>query len=310
MQGEGRTILFVTHDMGSVERFCDRAMLLERGRVARPSASPRRSRGTYREVNFGRRPAGDDRGRTARSEVASAALVRGPGRRADRDRRAGRARRRCAWRSSSSSSCATPLFAHHLPQRGAPHDLRAATELHRRADRRLRGRASAVDRALRFENWLAPSRYTLTPASAGGWRLRHPRRARSPRDDLAALVVKAPRSPAAWSTCRTDVEIERCDERGRAPRRATAVPRRSATTCAASASLTWMLAVDRLQAALLRLGARLRLDADAAAAAVRRALLRVHRGGAFGGEHRALPRLPALRDRAVHLLRARPRAAA
>ena len=27
----GRTILFVTHDMGSIERFCDRALLLERG---------------------------------------------------------------------------------------------------------------------------------------------------------------------------------------------------------------------------------------------------------------------------------------
>ena len=33
LQQEGRTMLFVTHDMGSVERFCDRAMLLERGRV-------------------------------------------------------------------------------------------------------------------------------------------------------------------------------------------------------------------------------------------------------------------------------------
>ena len=31
MREEGRTVLFVTHDMGSVERFCDRAMLLERG---------------------------------------------------------------------------------------------------------------------------------------------------------------------------------------------------------------------------------------------------------------------------------------
>src|SRR3984893_10804561 len=29
----GRTILFVTHDMGTIERFCDRAMLLEKGRM-------------------------------------------------------------------------------------------------------------------------------------------------------------------------------------------------------------------------------------------------------------------------------------
>jgi ABC-type polysaccharide/polyol phosphate transport system ATPase subunit len=33
LRDEGKTILFVTHDMGAVGRFCDRAMLLERGRV-------------------------------------------------------------------------------------------------------------------------------------------------------------------------------------------------------------------------------------------------------------------------------------
>ena len=40
MRDEGKTILFVTHDMGAVQRFCDRAMLLERGRGRRRSASP------------------------------------------------------------------------------------------------------------------------------------------------------------------------------------------------------------------------------------------------------------------------------
>ena len=44
MKDEGRTILFVTHDMGAVERFCDRAMLLETGRDASTSASRTRSR--------------------------------------------------------------------------------------------------------------------------------------------------------------------------------------------------------------------------------------------------------------------------
>ena len=33
LKDEGKTILFVTHDMGAVARFCDRAVLLERGRV-------------------------------------------------------------------------------------------------------------------------------------------------------------------------------------------------------------------------------------------------------------------------------------
>jgi ABC-type polysaccharide/polyol phosphate transport system ATPase subunit len=33
LRDERRTVLFVTHDMGSVQRFCDRAMVLERGKV-------------------------------------------------------------------------------------------------------------------------------------------------------------------------------------------------------------------------------------------------------------------------------------
>jgi ABC-type multidrug transport system ATPase subunit len=47
----GRTILFVTHDMGAVERYCDRAMLLESGRVVdigEPSAIARQ----YNKLNF------------------------------------------------------------------------------------------------------------------------------------------------------------------------------------------------------------------------------------------------------------------
>ena len=46
MRGEGKTILFVTHDMGSVERFCDRAMLIERGRVLAIGEPGGRSPGT------------------------------------------------------------------------------------------------------------------------------------------------------------------------------------------------------------------------------------------------------------------------
>src|SRR5690606_34359646 len=53
---EGRTILFVTHDMNAVSRFCDRALLLERGRIVAiddPVAIGRR----YHELNFNRRDA-------------------------------------------------------------------------------------------------------------------------------------------------------------------------------------------------------------------------------------------------------------
>ena len=53
LKREGRTILFVTHDMSAVERFCDRAMLLDKGKllgIGEPAAIARR----YNELNFGR----------------------------------------------------------------------------------------------------------------------------------------------------------------------------------------------------------------------------------------------------------------
>ena len=53
LKDAGKTILFVTHDMASVQRFCDRAVLLERG-VVKLIADPERVANHYTEVNFGR----------------------------------------------------------------------------------------------------------------------------------------------------------------------------------------------------------------------------------------------------------------
>ena len=58
MREEGRTILFVTHDMEAVNRFCDRALLLERGRVVK-MGEPSEVSGEYLAVNF-RRERGAD----------------------------------------------------------------------------------------------------------------------------------------------------------------------------------------------------------------------------------------------------------
>ncbi len=53
MKDAGKTIVFVTHDMAAVKRFCDRAMLLDGGRV-RMIGDPERVGDNYVEVNFGR----------------------------------------------------------------------------------------------------------------------------------------------------------------------------------------------------------------------------------------------------------------
>jgi ABC-type polysaccharide/polyol phosphate transport system ATPase subunit len=70
MKDEGRTIVFVTHDMSAVTRFCDRALLLERGRVdtiGEPSLVGAR----YLERNFakGERPADREADRTGDGRV-------------------------------------------------------------------------------------------------------------------------------------------------------------------------------------------------------------------------------------------------
>jgi hypothetical protein len=53
MREEGRTIIFVTHDMSAVTRFCHRAMLLERGRMV-SIGDPRDVADRYLELAFGR----------------------------------------------------------------------------------------------------------------------------------------------------------------------------------------------------------------------------------------------------------------
>jgi ABC-type polysaccharide/polyol phosphate transport system ATPase subunit len=51
IRAAGTTVLLVTHDMGAVQRFCQRAMLLEEGRVVE-IGEPQRVGNRYLEVNF------------------------------------------------------------------------------------------------------------------------------------------------------------------------------------------------------------------------------------------------------------------
>jgi ABC-type sulfate/molybdate transport systems ATPase subunit len=58
MRDDGRTILFVSHDMNAVNRFCDRAVLLERGEVI-AMGKPSDVTGEYLAVNFKRERGAD-----------------------------------------------------------------------------------------------------------------------------------------------------------------------------------------------------------------------------------------------------------
>jgi ABC-type polysaccharide/polyol phosphate transport system ATPase subunit len=69
-----KTILFVTHDMGSIERFCNRAMLLEKGRMV-SIGEPGEIARQYNKLNFGETPH-----RLADEEDAPAGIGDGGGR--------------------------------------------------------------------------------------------------------------------------------------------------------------------------------------------------------------------------------------
>jgi len=53
MKRSGKTILFVTHDMGLVDRFCDRAMLIDSGELVE-YGDPEIVAKKYHEINFGK----------------------------------------------------------------------------------------------------------------------------------------------------------------------------------------------------------------------------------------------------------------
>src|SRR3954463_3293747 len=74
---EGRTILLVTHDMDQVQRFCDRALLLDRGRMV-AVGDPASVAAKYLQVNFttgGERAAEDGQAIMGAGEGDGSAVV-------------------------------------------------------------------------------------------------------------------------------------------------------------------------------------------------------------------------------------------
>ena len=115
LQQAGRTMVFVTHDMGAVERFCDRAMLLERGAVV-DIGDPASIARQYNQHNFRRwREEGgapeeelppEDRPATVRQCRASSHRLARPRSAPRRARRA-----RCGWTSTSAEAIDDPAFS-------------------------------------------------------------------------------------------------------------------------------------------------------------------------------------------------------
>jgi ABC-type polysaccharide/polyol phosphate transport system ATPase subunit len=202
MKAEGRTILFVTHDMGSVERFCDRGLVLHKGELVDIGAPSQITR-TYRELNFG--DLGDDPGRAGPARILSAWCETPDGEPTI-----------SSEQGEELVVVVEVLFEEPLDDPGlwiifrndVGHTIfTAATELWT-GQLGPFAAGEQVSIRTRFVNRMAPSRYTLTPCLGprGGGLPEHDRFAR--RDDVAAIAVEGPVTGAVLNVP-LDVEVER-----------------------------------------------------------------------------------------------------
>jgi hypothetical protein len=165
LKEEGRTIVFVTHDMGSVERFCDRAMLMDRGRVVDVS-DPGTIARHYNELNFRRvRQEAQELGgpeTLRRAPVAEllTAWFEGPDGQSIVQTAQGEA---CCVRMEVRfhQAVTNPLFAIALLNDHGHTSFATSTQLAHGATGEFAPGQLALVR-VRFENWLSPGRYRLT----------------------------------------------------------------------------------------------------------------------------------------------------
>jgi len=205
---EGRTVLLVTHDMGNVQRFCDRAMLLERGSIVE-LGEPDRVAARYLELNFNRGEAGEgtprdeaDAGRYGdrRAEIVEAWFEDDAGERAQTIPTGQRAA--FCFRARFRETVADPLFGVVLADdRGTP--VFEASNVLLPAS----GEFAAGDEAtvrIAFDCVLSSGRYEATPAIARGgsgvaWIDR--------RERFASVVVTGARSTDAVLDLPFDLEV-------------------------------------------------------------------------------------------------------
>jgi hypothetical protein len=207
LKDTGRTIVFVTHDMSAVERFCDRAMLIEQGRIVsidEPATIARK----YNELNFGRlvheAPDGAERyGERAAAEILAAWFEDVKGERIAALAQGERCR--VCFEVAVHEPLVDPIFGVTL--RNEVHaTIFATTSQWALGPTGRFAPGETVVVSVEFDNWLAPSRYTVTPsiarAGAGADSI-------DVREDLASLIVHATRFSGGVADLPHSLEISR-----------------------------------------------------------------------------------------------------
>jgi ABC-type polysaccharide/polyol phosphate transport system ATPase subunit len=206
LKDSGRTIIFVTHDMSAVERFCDRALLLERGGVVSIDA-PHAIARAYNELNFGRLRGADGqadpRAAPTGAEIKAAWFENQDGERVAA-RAQGEPLRLCA-EILFHGDVEQPGFAMHL-RSAARHTVFATTTHLWAMDTGTFAAGEVVRVQVAMENWLAPGRYDLTPTvstARGGADVL------DVREDLAQIMIHGMRQSGAVVDIPHTLELQR-----------------------------------------------------------------------------------------------------
>jgi ABC-type polysaccharide/polyol phosphate transport system ATPase subunit len=164
LKREGRTIVFVSHDMYSVERFCNRAMLMERGSMVQ-IGEPRAIGRAYHKLNFGQLPheVPAEEPSDSGTAIADAWFENAAGERIT-----------SASQEDTLNMCVEVRFGEDLDDPVFAATLRtelghtivvARSDQHGGNSGSFRAGETAIAR-FSLPSWLTPSRYTLTPSLA------------------------------------------------------------------------------------------------------------------------------------------------
>jgi ABC-type polysaccharide/polyol phosphate transport system ATPase subunit len=167
LKGEGRTIVFVTHAMSSVEHFCDRAMLMDHGRVV-DIGGPASIARQYNELNFRRvreeavAEGGPETLRRAPVAEITHAFFEGPAGEPLIEMSTGNA---CCVRIEVRfhDTAEDPIFSISMRNDLGHISFATSTQLEHGPTGMFHAGDTAVVR-VRFDNWLAPGRYQLSAA--------------------------------------------------------------------------------------------------------------------------------------------------
>jgi ABC-type polysaccharide/polyol phosphate transport system ATPase subunit len=209
MKAAGRTIVFVTHDMAAVEHFCDRAMLLDHGRMVN-IGEPAEIARAYNSLNFRavRKEALELGGPDVLKRAPVAELLTGTfetpaGEPLPAMHQGDPLSVKMEVRFHADTE--DPIFAAALRDDRGQVAFATSTQLDHGPTGRFRAGETAVIR-IGFENWLAPGRYRLeasvTPDGLGA-------NAYDLRESMSSIIVHSTRSGGGAADFPHSIEIER-----------------------------------------------------------------------------------------------------